>query len=383
MKFTRINDVRQLNRLRILNTIATKGKISRTQIAKELGFNKVSTGEIVESLLLEGIIEELDPLQKKAGRPSIPLRLKKDRYFVIAIDIGLRNIRLALVNLAGELLRFERFSTPSNPTVEEILALIIKTTRSYQKRISEPQEILGLSVSIGAEVESSTGTILSHQNWQWNDVPFAYALEKYSGLPVIVENNVVAMIRGEQWFSPTVADKRLFYVNWGQHISGAFLAPGRKIFREALFGHIVVCDSHRCRCGGTGCLETVASGEYLSSFSSQGNSVKKLCEEAQSDENKRRILMDSVTYIADALISTCAIVRPDTIIIGGGISLLDDIYFDHLVDTFNEKCPPIVNNNISIERSLLKDRGGIIGTAVAALDELVFHRSFLQQLNHQ
>ena len=202
MKFTQITDVRHINRLRILNSIATKGVSSRAQIARDLGFNKVSTGEIVESLLKEGIIEESGAIQQKTGRPSISITLKKDRYLVIAVDIGLRNIRLALINLDGELLRFERFPTPQSPSVEEILALIIKTTKTYQARVAFHQEIKGLSVSIGAEVESATGTILSHRDWKWENVPFSYALEKYIDLPVIVENNVVSMIRGEQWFSP-------------------------------------------------------------------------------------------------------------------------------------------------------------------------------------
>ncbi len=383
VKFSQITDVRQINRLRILNSIALKGSTSRAQISRDLGFNKVSTGEIVESLLQEGIIEESGAVQQKAGRPSISISLKKDRYLVIAVDIGLRNIRLALVNLAGELLRFERFPTPQSPTVEEILALIIKTTKSYQMRIAQHQQIIGLSVSIGAQVEAATGTIISHKDWKWENVPFSYALEKYVSIPVIVENNVVAMIRGEQWFSQIVSQKRMFYVNWGEHISGAFLAPGKKISQEALFGHIVVNNSNRCSCGGIGCLETVASGVFLSSHASQGRSVKTLCDEAESDSRKKEILLDSASYIAKALITTSAIVRPEIIVIGGGISLLPEIYMNHLIETFNKQCPPIVNNNIVIERSLLKDRGGIVGTAVVALDELIFKRSLLEQLNQQ
>ena len=182
---------------------------------------------------------------------------------------------------------------------------------------------------------------------------------------------------------PSVANKRLFYVNWGEHISGAFLAPGKKISQEALFGHIVVTENSRCSCGGEGCLETVASGLVLSSHATLGKSVKVLCDEAETDPAKKQVLLDSAYYIAKALINTAAIVRPDSIIIGGGISLLPDIYFNHLVKTFNSLCPPIVNNNISIERSTLKDRAGIVGIGIVALDELIFNRSLLEQLkNH-
>lgn len=381
VNFTQITDVRQINRLRILNLIAKSEKTNRAQISRELGFNKVSTGEIVDLLIKEGLVEETGTQTSGAGRPSIDLTLNKERYFVIAIDIGLRNTRIALINLSGELLRFERFPTPPSPTVEEALALIIRHINTYKARLATHQTIKGIAISIGAHVEPSTGTIIEHRDWKWNNVPLSYTIEKYTHISTIVENNVVAMIKGEKWFNKEAETKRFFFVNWGEHISGAFASAGRKISPEALFGHIVVTDKNRCSCGGTGCLETVASGIALSSFAHKNKSVKTLIEEAKDDPSLQRIIYESVTYMAKALISTAAIVRPSMIIIGGGISLLPDTYFDHLISVFNRDCPPIVNNNITIVRSVLKERGGIIGTGVVALDEFIFSRSLIEQIS--
>ncbi len=383
VNFTQIADVRHINRLRILNFIAKSDNTNRAHIARELGFNKVSTGEIVDILIKEGLVEETGPQTKGAGRPSIALTLNKERYFVIAIDIGLRNMRFALINVAGELLRFERFPTPLAPTVEEAMALIIRHIKTYKARLSKDQTIKGVSISIGANVEPSTGTIIEHRDWKWNNVPLSYTIERYTNIPTIVENNVVAMIKGEKWFNKEVKGKRFFYVNWGEHISGAFASPGRKISPEALFGHILVTEKNKCSCGGIGCLETVASGIALSSFANKNKSVKTLIEEAKDDPIKQRVLYEGVTFMAKALISTSAIIRPEMIIIGGGISLLPDTYFNHLISIFHRDCPPIVNNNITILRSVLKERGGIIGTGVVALDEFIFKRSLIERLEIQ
>lgn len=274
VNFTQITDVRQINRLRILNLIAKSDKTNRAQLSRDLGFNKVSTGEIVDILINEGLVEEIGAQGGKTGRPSITLTLNKERFFVIAIDIGLRNIRFALINVSGELLRFERFPTPSSPTVEEAMALIIRHVNTYKARLSKEQTIKGIAISIGAHVEPSTGTIIEHRDWKWKNVPLSYAIEKYTHLPVIVENNVVAMIKGEKWFNKDAHDKRIFYINWGEHISGAFSGPGRKISPEALFGHLVVTEKNRCSCGGIGCLETVASGMALSNHATKNKSVK-------------------------------------------------------------------------------------------------------------
>ncbi|NCB03195.1 MAG: ROK family transcriptional regulator [Spirochaetia bacterium] len=380
MNFTQITDVRQINRLRILNLIAKSEKTSRASIARELGFNKVSTGEIVDILIKEGLVEELGAQITQSGRPSIGLSLNKEKYFVIAIDIGLRNIRFALMNLSGELLRFERFPTPITPTVEEAMALMIRHINAYKGRLAKEQVLKGIGISIGADVESSTGTIIEHRDWKWKNIPLSYAIEKYTNIPVVVENNVVAMIKGEKWFNEKADKERIFFINWGEHISGAFVAPGRKISPEALFGHLIVTEKNKCSCGGIGCLETVASGKALAAHATKSKSVKSLVEEANDEPHLQRLLYESVAYMAKALINTAAIVRPTTIIIGGGISLLPEPYFNHLIQVFNTHCPPIVNNNITITRSVLKERGGIIGTGVVALDEFIFRRSTIEQL---
>lgn len=381
MNFTRISDVRHVNRYRILNTIATHEGISRAQIAKTIGFNKVSTGEIVDSLIQEGFVSEGEKQRTGTGRPSTPLYLDRNRYTIIAVDIGIRSISFALVNLKGELLRFERIPAPVSPSAEELMALLIRHIQGQVQRVSQEREIIGIALSAGAQIDRATGTLLHHSQWDLHDVPLVYTVNKYTNLPVVLENNVIAMIQGEIWFSPELNDRRVFYVNWGEHMNGALYDRGRKVTPEMLFGHIKVRETGLCSCTGTGCLEAVASGAALERYSSRGNSVKALALEAQEDQTKQGILKEASRALADALITTSAIVRPETIIIGGGISMLPDIYLETIRERFTTNCPPIVNNGITIERSQLKERGGIIGTAVLALDEFVFHRSHINGIS--
>ncbi len=381
MNFTRVSDVRHVNRYRILNTIAKHDGISRAQIAKSIGFNKVSTGEIVDVLISEGFITEGEKQRSGTGRPSTPLYLDRNRYTIIAVDIGVRSISFALVNLKGELLRFERIPAPAGPTAEELMALIIRHIQGQIQKAGEEREIVGIALSAGAQIDRATGTLLHHSQWDLHDVPLVYTVNRYTNLPVVLENNVIAMIQGEIWFSPELSDRRVFYVNWGEHMNGALYDRGRKVTPEMLFGHIRVRETGLCSCTGTGCLEAIASGAVLERYSSRGNSVKALALEAQEDPQKRSILMEASLALADALITTSAIVRPENIIIGGGISMLPDMYIEAIRERFASHCPPIVNNDITIERSQMKERGGIIGTAVLALDEFIFHRSHISGIS--
>ncbi len=381
MKFTRVTDVRHINRLRILNTISQNEGISRAQISKTLGFNKVSTGEIVDQLIEENYVSEGEKLREGAGRPSTSLYLNRNTYTIIAVDIGVKTISFALVNLKGEIMRFERIPAPPKPTAEELMALLIRHISSHIQRVGEEREIAGIALSAGARIDRATGTIINHAHWELQNVPLVYTIKKYTNLPVILENNVIAMIQGETWFNPQLNEKRVFYVNWGEHMNGALYDRGKKVTPEMLFGHIRVSDQGQCTCGGTGCLEALASGASLSAHSSKGNSVKALAMEAEEDEEKKKILLKASMYLSDALITTSAILRPDIIILGGGISMLPDLYLNTIIERFNRNCPPIVHEQITIERSNLKERGGIIGTAVLALDEFIFHRSHLNNIS--
>ncbi len=378
MKFTRVTDVRQVNRLRILNTIAESEGISRAQIAKTIGFNKVSTGEIVDQLIADRYISEGEKQRSGAGRPSTPLFLDRNSYAIIAVDIGVKTISFALVNLKGEIMRFERIPAPAQPSSEELMALLIRHITSHIQRITDDREIAGIALSAGARIDRATGTIIHHTHWDLHNVPLVYTIQKYTKLPVVLENNVIAMIQGETWFNPELNGKRVFYVNWGEHMNGALWDRGRKVTPEMLFGHIRVSDRGTCSCGGTGCLEALASGAALARFSSSGNSVKALAIEAEKDEEKKNILLDAALHLSDALITTSAILRPEIIVLGGGISMLPESYLNAITDHFNTHCPPIIQSEVRIQRTGLKERGGIIGTAVLALDEFIFHRSYIR-----
>jgi glucokinase len=93
--------------------------------------------------------------------------------------------------------------------------------------------------------------------------------------------------------------------------------------------------------------------------------------------------MQASQALGMALINASALLRPDKIIIGGGIAALPERYFTILKNTFERKAPAKIAQTTSIERTRLGDRAGILGTAAMALDEFVFKRTLLDQLKHQ
>ncbi len=383
MQFTQPSAARQLNRLRVLNLLAIKEGLSRSDVSRTLGLNKVSTGEIVDLLIGEKLVSESGTRTTAAGRRPVTLELNKDRKMVLAIDIGTRNTSVALVNLAGDMLRYERFPTAKQPAPEQMAATIIQSTTKFLSRMKDPSAVSALAVSIPGVVDSATGTVISASHWNWKDVPLSIALSKHVPFPVIVENNVRSMVFGERWFAEISAQTNYFYVNWGEHLGAAWLSGGKIVSEDCQFGHIPVAQSGTCTCGAIGCLETQAAGWALVENYPQVNSVKQLCSMAESDSAVDGDLLHAAEALGQGLIFASALLRPDKIIIGGGISALPDRYFTALVNAFNRRASAVVSEKTSVERTRLGDRSGILGTAAIALDEYIFKRSLLDQLKHQ
>lgn len=382
MRFSQPASARQINRLRTLNLISRNAGISRADVSRELGLNKVSTSEIVDQLVAEGMVAETGKRQTAAGRRPIGLELQKDRRTVLAVDAGTRNTAVALVNLGGDMLRFERFPTGRTPSPEQMSAMIIKTANKFLSRMKDPGSVCALAVSLNAAVEPATGTVLSAPQWGWESVPLSHALARHLPFPAVVENNVKAMVLGERWFSDLPEDQTLFYVNWGEHIGAAWVSEGKILSQDCQFGHLSVASKGLCRCGAIGCLETAAAGWSLTEQTGSRMTVKQLCAAAETDRDADRLLTSACEAMAGALISVAAILRPQKILIGGGISALPEKYFTVLTDTFARKAPVLVSRATKVERAALGERAGILGTAVVALDEFVFRRTLLEQLKH-
>ncbi|NLV83221.1 MAG: ROK family protein, partial [Spirochaetales bacterium] len=171
MQFSQPSTARLVNRLRILNIVAQNEGLSRADVSRDLNLNKVSTSEIVDQLVGEGLLLETGRRQTSSGRPPTQLALQKEAKSVIAVDIGIRNTSVALVNMGGDILRFERFPTELQPTGEQIAVTVIKNAQKLLARVKDAKTVSGLAVALNGIVEPATGTVSSIPDWQWENVP--------------------------------------------------------------------------------------------------------------------------------------------------------------------------------------------------------------------
>ena len=376
MNFSQPHAIRTINRLRVLNLVRKHDMISRADISKTLGLNKPSCGEIVQTLVDEGLLTEKEKATTSTGRRPTPLSLNKTGKLVIAVDMGSRNCSMSISDLTGTSLRFERFPVSASPKPEELLYQVLKSLLRMTKGSIE--QVAGAVVSIGGIVSKDGKTLVEQYDWNWNNLPLAEAFTHNLKIPTILVNNTEAMVAAERWFTTDIPPSFL-YVNWGEHIACSVVYGTEVISGTTQIGHVKVSDRGLCRCGGIGCLESVASGWAISEMF-EGKTVKQLSLE--SPKGFDTAIRAACTSLARVLADAMAITGLRHIIIGGGLSNLGDPTINFLAEELKRFLPHRLSDT-TLEISPLGDRGGILGPVAVALDSFIFKQHFLDSLKRQ
>src|SRR6185312_14199381 len=85
-----------------------------------------------------------------------------------------------------------------------------------------------------------------------------------------------------------------------------------------------------------------------------------------TDDVARRVWLDAVEALADALGIVSLVVGPALVVIGGGLSRAGDELLDPLRVALRQRTPVV--HPADVTASALGDRGGVIGAALLARD---------------
>ncbi|MDA3833077.1 MAG: ROK family transcriptional regulator [Spirochaetales bacterium] len=374
MKFTQPAAAREINRLRVLNLLAQNEEYSRADIARNLKLNKPSTSEIVEQLLKDGLVVETGKRETTTGRRPVAIALVPNAALVLGVDMGSRNTSIALADLKGNILRFERFPTTGQPEVKELCSQVIRILRKMAKLTTSP--ILGVVVALDGVIREDKRNLLRSDHWNWDDIPLAAIIEKNTDLQTLVVHNVEAMVFAERWVA-NEEEENFFFVNWGEHIRSTWVNKHSITGGDTQFGHLMVRSTGLCRCGKIGCLESVAAGWALSERHG-GKTVKQLCQEPNKEFKED--LKQASEAMGMALVAASAITGCNKIILGGGVANIDKEYLDYLKNFYREHSN---REKVAIVCSELGEKQTLLGCIAIALDSWMFKSSLLEMMPEQ
>ena len=298
---------------------------------------------------------------------------------VFAFDVGGADTKAALVDDAGSIREIVRVPTPidGKRTAAAVVTRIGDLAADLLRNHPDVHP-LAAGLLVPGYVDDQDGVGVFSENLGWSNYPFRERAEAMLGMPVSFSHDVRGAGEAEFRLGAAAPFRDVVVMSIGTGIAGAIFLQGALYTGGGMageMGHSKVADNPQCACGGWGCLEAVASAgaiarRYAHATGQIVSGAKDVLDRAvRGDVPASEIWESALDALALDLSHTIALLAPEAIVIGGGLSQAGAALFDPLeqrleaILTFQRR-PKLL-------RASIGENAGVIGAALRARDLVI------------
>jgi glucokinase len=318
--------------------------------------------------------------------------------WLVGVDLGGTTIKMAFVNIYGEIIHKWEISTDHSEQGKNIITDIAKSIDQKLEELGQTKsKLLGIGMGAPGPVNTVTGMVYQTTNLPWKDYPLKDLLEVETSLPVVVDNDANIAAIGEMWKGAGNEAKDLICVTLGTGVGGGIIVNGQIVHGTngagGEIGHITSIPEGGapCNCGKTGCLETIASATGIVRITKEklantetASILRQIYEEtgkitakdvfdaAKANDALALEIIDYVTFhLGLALANLANGVNPEKIVIGGGVSKAGNMLVEKVRHYVKRFAFPRVAEGVHITIATLGNDAGVIGGAWLAKNKFV------------
>ncbi len=260
----------------------------------------------------------------------------------LALDIGGTKIAVGLVDPAGELVHRAIEPTPKDQQAEHVWGVADRMIADAASVAHGAIRAVGIGSAGPVDIDAGTVSPVNIGSWQGFPLRDRVAAAM-PDVPVQLAGDGVCMALGEHWRGAGRGARFVLGMVVSTGVGGGLVLDGKPYLgRTGNAGHVghavVELDGQPCPCGGHGCVETVASGPWMTRWAlangwagPPGADAVALSEAAQAgDPLALRAFRRSATALAAMIASVGAVCDLDLAVIGGGVAKSGPILFDPL-----------------------------------------------------
>ena len=309
---------------------------------------------------------------------------------VVGVDISNELTTYAIVDVRGNILAEDSFSTMDYPDVNNFVTALSEKVVMLVEGNGGYETIRSIGVS-APSASSVSGCIENAANLPWKGVvPLAAMLRDRMGLAVALSNDAHISALGEYTFGSAHGMKNFIIVSLGIGIGSCFFTEGKEhvghLGFAGEFGHTCIINKGRkCGCGHEGCLEAYAGANGIvqtarelmeeSDAPSLLRSLEKLSPRTiaeccdKGDEMAIEVFRRTGHYLGMGLANYASVVDPEAIIFTGGISRAGKWLLEPVYDAFDEHVFGNLRGKVKILCSNLNNRErDVLGASALAWD---------------
>ena len=296
---------------------------------------------------------------------------------VVGVDISIESTTYAMVDVRGNILAEDSFSTEDYPDVNNFVTALSEKIVTLVEQNGGYETIRSIGVSCPS-ASSVSGCIENAANLPWKGVvPLAAMLRDRIGLAVGLSNDAHISALGEYAFGSAHGMKNFIICCLGVGIGSCFFSEGHEHQGHGgyagEFGHTCVYpEGRQCGCGNRGCVEAYVgakgilhTAEKLMAESDAPSlmrqleklsprTIKECCD--QGDEMAIEVYRRTGRILGQALANYASLIDPEAIIFTGGVSHAGHWLFDSVEEEFEQVVFGNLKKKVRLLVSKLNDR---------------------------
>jgi predicted NBD/HSP70 family sugar kinase len=376
--------IRDLNRSTVLNTILSRGPISRAALAQFIGLSPASITNLTAELLEQGLILETKHGESSGGRRPILLEINPNGGFVIGLKLTEEQIIGALTDLSAEVLSNQTTPLAGTEPGQIVEKVGVSVTDLLRKAKVSRKKLRGVGVGMAGVVDAERGISRQHPFFGWRDVPLGGMLRDRLGTLVHIDNDVNALTLAELLYGAGQGANDFLTVTIGRGV-GLGIVVGGKLYRGARggggeFGHIVVePNGPLCNCGKRGCLEAFVGERALLREAQEAadrgeippiETIEDLISAGTSgDVTVKQIFSNAGRILGREVANLVNVFNPELILISGEGTRIGDLIFQAMYSSIDEYAMPTLKNDTEVRIDPWGDDAWAVGAASLVLRE--------------
>lgn len=343
------------------------GDATRQELCEWLDVSRTSLGRAIDEIAAEGaFISSVKESAGSRGRPVERLHFNSQVGYRVGIEISRSSCCAVVLNrhydvLATVTLDIDDFQGWHEP---------LKCTSDMLYSTAERQHVQMQDISrVGVGIPVPLGTDSPEYSQVLDEV--RTVIERRWNAPTLVENTVRLAAIGENGWGASKGYGSYVYVRFGAGLGCCVVISDQITHGQAGYagelGHVHVSGlTDPCYCGGTGCLETVASSRALCEAAGVPHLAQLGAAYARHDKRACTAIERAVSMVGNVLASLVLTASPQVVLCAGEVVDAIPDFPQLLRKAILDSLSPMFHEIVTVQKASLGKIGSALGAALAA-----------------
>lgn len=281
-------------------------------------------------------------LQEQKGAAAIEQQLpEKAPGYVVGVDVGGTNLRLALADMSGKIAAKWSASTVGMREPEQVICLVLDGVKDCLAQVQASSRALrSIAIGVPGVTDVENGIVMATSYLMgWENVPLRALVEKELHIPVVIDNDVNFAAIGESWAGIAKGVRDFIFLAIGTGIGAGIFLDGR-VYRGSGWAAgevgcmlvpgvaVAVGEPH-----DPGPLESMIGGEGIrtqwqkrwsaerTSLPRELNATGIFDQALKGDAEAQAILRESAEMLAQAIYNISMVLDCPLFVLGGSVGM--------------------------------------------------------------